>query len=536
MSNSDVSVAIKYHESTKHSLQSLQNSRHFLDWVNEPLQHKLYRGVEILPLPTDLPVTGQSTLSSLKYQVKVDESVPGIHELAYLLYYTAGFTKKLVYTGGEIYFRAASSAGALYPIEVYIVCRDLPELGAGVYHFSPAKFGLHKLREGDFHDYLIQAGAEDTNLLQAPLSLIFTGITWRTAWKYQARSYRYHFWDCGTMLANLLAAATALNLPASVLMGFVDAQVNRLIGIDGQQEKSLCLVPLGRSHSIRLPEQISWADLPALGADVLPLSKSMVEYHLIDMLHTQSGLSAPGEVVDWRGEPLTWQESEPSGQLYRLQPMDETQLFMKPVESAILERGSSRRFSREPIHFEELSSLLLRATAPVPGCWMEAHGEMVNDIYLSVHAVEGLSAGTYVYHARRKMLELLKPGQFRGDAAHLCLGQDLGGDASVTVFYLADLKAILERYGNRGYRLAQMEAGISGGKLYLGAYAIGRGATGLTFFDDDVIKFFSPHAAGKEAIFVVALGVPATYIVPMGRLVRLSPGDAVDIKTQGGVA
>jgi hypothetical protein len=102
----------------------------------------------------------------------------------------------------------------------------------------------------------------------------------------------------------------------------------------------------------------------------------------------------------------------------------------------------------------------------------------------------------------------------RGEAAHLCLGQDLGGDASVTFFFLADLKAILERYGNRGYRLVQMEAGISGGKLYLGAYALGRGATGLTFFDDDVVRFFSPHAAGLEAIFVVAMGAPATLLLP----------------------
>ena len=52
----------------------------------------------------------------------------------------------------------------------------------------------------------------------------------------------------------------------------------------------------------------------------------------------------------------------------------------------------------------------------------------------------------------------------------------------------------------------QLEAGIIGGKLYLGAYALRLGATGLTFFDDDVTNFFSPHAAGKSAIFLVAIG------------------------------
>src|SRR5262249_48680746 len=92
------------------------------------------------------------------------------------------------------------------------------------------------------------------------------------------------------------------------------------------------------------------------------------------------------------------------------------------------------------------------------------------------------------------------------EARHLGLQQDLPGDASVDVFFLANLDPILERFGNRGYRAVQLEAGILGGKMYLAAYAQRLGATGLTFFDDDVTTFFSPHATGKSAIFLVALG------------------------------
>ena len=62
------------------------------------------------------------------------------------------------------------------------------------------------------------------------------------------------------------------------------------------------------------------------------------------------------------------------------------------------------------------------------------------------------------------------------------------------------------RPGNRGYRATQLEAGIVGGKMYLAAYAQKIGATGLTFYDDDVTRFFSPHAEGKSAIFLVAIG------------------------------
>ena len=77
------------------------------------------------------------------------------------------------------------------------------------------------------------------------------------------------------------------------------------------------------------------------------------------------------------------------------------------------------------------------------------------------------------------------------------------------VFFLADLRPILQHMGNRGYRAVQLEAGVLGGKLYLGAYAQALGATGLTFYDDEVTNFFSPHAEGKSAIFLVAVGKSA---------------------------
>ena len=131
---------------------------------------------------------------------------------------------------------------------------------------------------------------------------------------------------------------------------------------------------------------------------------------------------------------------------------------------------------------------------------------MLNHLYLIVHDVEGLPAGVYVFHRDRQALELLKEGNFRREAGYLGLEQELPADASVNVYCLADLPRILERFGNRGYRATQLEAGIIGGKLYLSAYAQRLGATGLTFYDDDVTAFFSPHAAGKSVIFLIALG------------------------------
>jgi SagB-type dehydrogenase family enzyme len=177
-----------------------------------------------------------------------------------------------------------------------------------------------------------------------------------------------------------------------------------------------------------------------------------------------------------------------------------------PIEQVILRRGSSRQFARTPITMTQLSTMLERAARGVPADVLEPLGSQLNQLYLIVLAVEGLEPGAYVFHRDRGILECLKRGAFRDQAGFLGLEQQLPADAAVDIFFVADLRPILARFGNRGYRAVQLEAGILGGKLYLAAYAQRLGATGLTFYDDDVIRFFSPHAEGKSAIFLVAVG------------------------------
>src|SRR4029453_2149677 len=94
-----------------------------------------------------------------------------------------------------------------------------------------------------------------------------------------------------------------------------------------------------------------------------------------------------------------------------------------------------------------------------------------------------------------------------------------GGPSSPTVFFLADLAALLGRWGNRGYRLANLEAGYAGGRLYLAGYAQGFGAVGLPFYARAVVDFFAPASRGLDAIFVTALGRsvkggPSTLVAP----------------------
>src|SRR5262249_21692915 len=175
----------------------------------------------------------------------------------------------------------------------------------------------------------------------------------------------------------------------------------------------------------------------------------------------------------------------------------------------ILRRGSTRTFDKAAsITLAQLSAIFDYATRGLPADFLEPPGAQLNDLYLIVHSVQGLTPGAYFFGREHRTLEALKEVEFRADAHHLGLEQELSADACVDIFFLADLKGILEQYGNRGYRAVQLEAGVIGGKIYLAAYAQHLGATGLTFFDDDVITFFSPHAKDKSAIFLLAIGKP----------------------------
>ena len=508
MNNLDIQAAWKYHDGTKHSYWSIRNNPHLLDWANRPQPFKIYPRIAPFPLPRNLPQTGVAALSAISEPVVSSpaDSVPDLEDLARILYFSAGITKQRTHPGGEIYFRAAACTGALYEIELYVVAGDLAGLDAGVYHFNPADVSLGLLRKGDFRRNLAQATAMEPAVAHAPATIICTGTYWRNAWKYQARTYRHFGWDNGTLLANMLAVSAASALPAEIVLGFVDSDLSRLLDLDTQREVSLCLVPIGRKSESSLP---ALREAPLLGLETIPLSEHEVEYPAMLEMHDASSLKSEEEVAQWRGKQQVVPSSAPTGEAIRLQRLPEEEQPKDTIEQVILRRGSTRAFDKTAsITLTQLSTIFDCATVGLAADFLKPVGDQLNDLYLIVHAVQGLKPGAYFFRREQNTLELLKAGAFRAEAHHLGLEQELPSDACVDIFFLADLKAILEGYGNRGYRAVQLEAGAIGGRMYLAAYAQRLGATGLTFFDDDVVNFFSPHAKGKGAIFLLAIGKP----------------------------
>jgi SagB-type dehydrogenase family enzyme len=247
----------------------------------------------------------------------------------------------------------------------------------------------------------------------------------------------------------------------------------------------------------------------ALGLETIPLSEHEIEYPAMLDMHDASSLESEQEVAQWYGKQPVFASYATASEAVWLQPLPEEEEPKDTIEQVILRRGSTRKFDpTQSITLEQLSTILDSATRGTPADFLEPPSAQLNDLYLIVHAVQGLRPGAYFFRRQENALELLKEGEFRADAGRLGLEQQLPADASVNVFFLADLNRILEQCGNRGYRAVQLEAGVIGGKMYLAAYAQHLGATGLTFFDDDVIHFFSPHAKDKSAIFLLAIGKP----------------------------
>ena len=122
---------------------------------------------------------------------------------------------------------------------------------------------------------MLARSAADEDLARRGVVLVLTAMYWRNTWKYQARGFRHLFWDSGTMLANVLAAGNALGAAPRLVIGFVDDEVNHVLGVDPERETALELVGAGP------PARGGIRDAAADHARDAPASSSEVDYPLL---------------------------------------------------------------------------------------------------------------------------------------------------------------------------------------------------------------------------------------------------------------
>ena len=560
--NNEIRYAIDYHEVTKHSEASLMTSRHYLDFNNKPIPFKIYLELPSISLPISFPTPDVNALSCISGMInqRSHHDTNGLttttktsrnsnnssnspeldaENLAEILFFSAGITREMKYPYGNYYMRAASATGALYPIELYVVCDDISsDLVAGVYHFSPADFSLTQIRKGTYKRYLA-ATANNQDIANSAITIVFTSFAWRNAWKYQARSYRHWFWDSGVIAANLLATTYAMRLPTRIITGFLDDNVNKLLCLDDQREAAIAMAAIGAGSSkdTIAPSQqenevdrISFLRIPKIRA----LSKrGEINYPEIWELNQASKLTSKQEMEGWidnahRHHQLLSAASHRSQDrgtgsdniIITPNELEEGIKNSRSLKETILWRGSSRRFARSNISLTTLKTILYNSSRGVP-MDIFRDGNSLLGIYFIANGVDDLTPGAYFYNRNGSVtssntsIEKIKEiASSRNISGYLCLGQSLFRDASLVFFLMTDLQAVLRSLGNRGYRASQFEAGIIAGKIYLAAYALGIGASGSTFFDDAVTEAFSPYASNKSTMIAVGVGVPAYKASP----------------------
>lgn len=162
-----------------------------------------------------------------------------LDELSRLLQYSAGVTDRR--TGS----RAAPSAGATYPIETYAVVNNVESVRAGIYHYLVPSHELDLVREGHVQREMSNAALGERMLLEANVVLVLSAVYKRTERRYRERAKRYIHFEAGHIAQNVYLVATAMGLGTCAVGAFYDEDMNNVLGLDGQEESVLYLLPVG---------------------------------------------------------------------------------------------------------------------------------------------------------------------------------------------------------------------------------------------------------------------------------------------------
>ncbi len=235
-------LGIQYHAWSSVGMPSPFNL--VLDWGERPPQYKSYPDAARTPLPSPRNADGLSLAAAIQQRRSIrdyTDEMLSLDALSQLLYATDGIT--LERRG----LRSAPSAGALYPIETYVVAHRVADLEAGVYHYAVQDHSLARVRAGNFQNDIARAGLMQGFLGEANVVLVLTAIFQRLRWKYRERTYRYALLEAGHMGQNVYLAATSMGMGACAVGAFNDKDVNALIGVDGEAEAALYLLAVGKA-------------------------------------------------------------------------------------------------------------------------------------------------------------------------------------------------------------------------------------------------------------------------------------------------
>ena len=418
-----------YHELTKHSYLSVRENSKPLDWSKQPSVYKVYENYPKIPLDLNNKT----------------------HKFLYML---GGITAKKSYPGVEYYLRTVPSAGALYPVEIYFQSRGVEGFVDGIYHFDVANSAIRLLYKIE-DDEGVEFFYPDRRVVEGFLFL-YSGVYYRSSWKYKDRAFRYLLLDAGHALGALEVAAFWFEHAYYILFDFDKLALNERFGFENREFflSSAVVGKRGKRRVKRFDMRLSYVEA------------------------TYSFEKNP--VIEEAYIKTVWLRGCTKSFFY-----PRINFVRSRLEEAIFHRRSIREFTGTPIKKEEFEFILGYMSDKVPSDCDERV-----DIYYVVNRVEGVKKGLY------KNGELLVEGDYSKKAGYLCLEQALGSESAVTFFLTGSAKS--------NYQPLYQKAGLIGHRVYIAGEYLQIGVSGIgAYYDDEVREFLNTE---DMVLYAIAIG------------------------------
>jgi len=498
-----VNHAKTYHYQTSYERHAM--SGHFMDWENQPEVYKGYDNITSIHLPEP----GSFSSDNLWDLAKADENgaltaqldldrVSRVLGLAYSL------TAKVRYPGKDHFYRSVPSAGALYPVEIYLASHSVNGLVQGLYHYGIKDRTLTPLRQQNLGGYIAEAaplGEGDS----IDATVFITGIFFRSAWKYRKRAYRYVLLDAGHVLENLLLALRSEGLNCMFQYDFDDHRIDHLLGVDGRREASIACI-----HIFGQPDTDRGGDL-TIDALSLPFIESSrvaakeTVYEEVQTLH-RAGNADRGQhgVAAEMRDPMESRISQWLPVVRGENRVDVPAADLPRFPETVFQRRSRRNFVKKALPHHTLAAMLdlLCAVFQRTPSRNHAFAPSVRAGFL-VENIDGVDPGFYLLDPFQRKFGLAAAGAFVEKMAGVCLDQEWLRNASVHFLFMIDL----DQTGARGYRHALLTAGRLGHMINLGAQALGLGSCGIgALYDSEARTLLGLTGIELNLVYLVAAG------------------------------
>lgn len=491
------------------------------DWDDQPSRHKTYLGVRRFPLPAGLGLPLAGTAEVLFGEPPAGHGAPWtIDSLAALLRLSYGVLDRRLRVSWNqdshvrvlypeaLWGRGTASGGGMYPLEVYWVAGPGSPLVPGVYHYSTAHHGFERLLVGDLTDEVRAACESGGGVGTADGFLVVTVRFWKNSFKYNSFCYHVVTQDAGALLGSWEMIARGTGRRLTRVLWFDDERMNRLLGLETDQETVLAVVPMPfgppaeRAAHVDPADRGGLVDRPSFERSARPRT-----FEQIEEVHR-------AVLADRRERPRL---SQARGLVPRTPAGGEEIVLPAPLTDRIdgdigqtlrSRRTSFGSFTRSrPLHLDELATVL---AGTVSG--QRYHADVVPDdvgltgLYVLANRVTGLPSGTYRYDAGGHRL--------RG-VTEMPLAEKLQRSYYLSNYNLEQVGAVLaisgrwrstlDAYGSRGYRVLNSEVGALSQTAYTAAAALNVGCGVVLGFDNIAIDEAVGLDDGDERTFLFVL-------------------------------